>query len=128
MNINKERYVSYFIISVFILTIMHASSVLLIIGLLTYLLMIMLEKLQQRSAEIESILFLTFFSIWINFLLYKKAFLTHGASVIWRNIPADLISIYFAQTNIIDGVVKMGLIPIILGGYIFYRYIFREKK
>jgi hypothetical protein len=128
MDINKKRFISYFLITAILLVILHPSSFLLIVGLLAYLLMTKLEYLKQERAEIEAIMFLTFFSIWINFILYKKAFLSHGPFLIWQNIPPEIISFYFAHTNIIEAVIKIGLIPIILGAYIIYRYVFREKN
>ena len=128
MNINKKKYIPSFLITSFILTILHPSSSLLIIGLVIYLITTNLEYLNQKREEIESILFLTFFSIWINFILYKKAFLQHGAYVIWQNTPPAILSLYFAQTNILEAVIKIGLIPLIFGIYVVYRYALREKN
>ena len=128
MASEKKRYISYFLISTALLAILHPSSFLLVIGLLLYALMRKLEHLSPKREKIESILFFTFFAVWINFILYKKALLAHGASVIWQNIPSSIISLYFSETDILAAIVAIGLIPVLLGIYIIYRYVFREKQ
>ena len=72
-------------------------------------------------------MFLFFFLIWINFIIFKKAFLTHGINIIWQNIPSSILSSYFSQT-MFEAIIKIGVIPLILGGYVIYRYMFREKN
>ncbi|MBW2996294.1 hypothetical protein KY332_03265 [Candidatus Woesearchaeota archaeon] len=128
MNLHKIKYITYFLTTSILLTIIHPSSSLLIIGLIIYAVIVNLEGLPQKKQETESILFLTFFSIWINIILYKKAFLQHGPSVIWQNIPPAVLSFYFAQTNVLEAIIKIGFIPVIFGIYAIYRYIFKEKN
>lgn len=128
LNLEKKKFINYFILSIFILPLIHPSSFLLIIGLLFYLILIRLERLKQDRAELELILFSIFLVIWIQFLIFKNAFLVHGSSVIRQNIPAQLLSLYFAQINILAALLNIGLIPLICGVYIVYRYLFREKN
>lgn len=127
--INKhEKYISYFIVAIIITALMHPSSFLLIIALLLYVLFIWLEHLKQRRAELELIIFSTILVIWLNFIIYKNAFLIHGQFVIWQNIPKLLLGQYFSQLSILSTLYYIGIIPLVLGIYIIYKYIFKKKN
>lgn len=123
-----RKYVTWFIISAFIISLTHQISFLLVIGLLIYLILVKLEHLEQSKAELELIIFTIFLVLWIMFLLFKNAFLTHGLSVIWQNLPNEIVSLYFGQTNIIIATISIGLLPLIGGIYVIYKYLFREKN
>lgn len=127
--INKdEKYISYFVVSIIIIALMHASAFLLIIALFLYVLFIRLEHLKQRRSELELIIFSTILVIWLNFIIYKNAFLIHGQFVIWQNIPKDLLGQYFSQLNILNALYYIGIIPLFSGAYIIYKYIFKKKN
>ncbi|MBU4283907.1 MAG: glycosyltransferase family 39 protein [Nanoarchaeota archaeon] len=129
IKINKhEKYIGYFIVSIIIIALMHPSAFLLIIALLLYLLFIRLEHLKQRRAELELIIFSTILVIWLNFVIYKNAFLVHGQFVIWQNIPKELLGQYFSQLNILNALFYIGIIPLVSGIYIIYKYIFKKKN
>ncbi len=128
MNIYRKKYLVYFLITSAFLIFLHPYSSLLILGLIIYIISLSLEQLKSRKQETESVLFLIFLSIWIHLILYKKALLTHGPYVIWQNIPSAIISLYFAQTNVLEAIIRIGLIPLIFGVYVIYRYIFKEKN
>ncbi|MBD3355171.1 hypothetical protein GF361_04250 [Candidatus Woesearchaeota archaeon] len=127
MNIHKKKFLVYFLITAAFLIFIHPYSSLLVLGLIIYIISLSLEQLKSRKQETESVLFLTFLSIWIHLILYKKAFLKHGPYVIWQNIPPAIMSLYFTQTNVLEAIIKIGLIPLIFGVYVIYRYIFKEK-
>jgi len=129
IKINKdEKYIGYFVVLIIILALMHASSFLLIIALLLYVLFTKLEHLKQRRAELELIIFSIIFVIWLNFIIYKNAFLVHGQFVIWQNIPKVLLGQYFSQLNILNALYYIGIIPLVSGIYIIYKYIFKKKN
>jgi len=129
MMINKhEKYISYFIVAIIITALMHASAFLLIIALLLYVLFIRLEHLKQRRSELELIIFSTILVIWLNFIIYKNAFLIHGQFVIWQNIPKLLLGQYFSQLSILSALYYIGIIPFVSGIYIIYKYIFKKKN
>ena len=128
MNIEKKKFVTLFMISAFLISTIHPISFLLVMGLLIYLLLVKLENLKQSKAELELILFTIFLIIWIQFLIFKDAFLTHGLSIIWQNLPQEALSLYFGQVNIITALLSIGLLPMIGGIYATYKYLFREKN
>jgi len=127
MIIEKKKYINYLIAIILILPLIHSVAFLLIIGLLFYLLLTKLENLKQNKTEMEVILFSIFLVIWIQFLIFKKAFLLHGPQVIWQNTPPNILSIFF-ETDIFLAIINIGLIPLICGIYIIYKYLLREKN
>ena len=125
---DHPKKVNVFIITLIIALFTSASILLLIVGLLFYLVLIRIEKLKQSKAELELILFSTFFSVWFLLIFFKKAFLQHGIFIIWQNIPSPLIHSYFINVNILEAIYKIGIIPFIFGIYIVYSYLFKEKN
>ncbi len=129
LRINDDnKYIIYFVVSLFFLTLAHQTVIILILGLLIYLLFVKLEKLEESKVELEIILFSIFLSVWLTFLVFKQALLAHGPNVIWQNIPPEILSEYFKNINILEAVYLIGVIPFALGIYIIYKTIFQEKK
>jgi hypothetical protein len=126
MNMSEMRYVKYFALLIFIAPFASIGVLLLVIGLLFYLVLIRVEGLKQKRVELEVILFGTFFVTWIYFLIFKNAFLEHGISIIWQNAPEAVLSFHFMDISIPGALFSMGLIPVIGGIYIIYRYLFKE--
>lgn len=116
-----------FIALCFLISITHPISFLMILGLLIYLILVRLENINQEKSEFEMLLFTIFFILWLEFLVFKNPFLTHGTSVIWQNLPPEVLALYFGQANIIQAAFFIGIIPLFAGIYIIYRYLFKEK-
>jgi hypothetical protein len=127
ISLKEKKHVNYFILTIFLFALVHSSVFLLIFGLLFYTAFIKISKLKQDQAEIEVILFSTFLVILLQFLIFKNAFILHGISIIWQNIPPALLFQYFKRIDIIEAILKIGMFPLIFGSYIIYRYTFREK-
>ena len=106
----------------------HASSFLLILGLLIYLILIKAINLPQSKLELEIILFSTFVVIWFLLLLFKNAFLLHGYYTIWQNAPEKILSHYFFDIGILEAIYAIGIIPFVFGIYIIYNYIYKKRK
>jgi len=136
MNIKKQKWVYCYVITIILLTLIHPSVILFIVGLWFYLLLTKIEGLKQDTAELEIVIFSTFFVFLAQFIMFKKIFLFHGKKiflfhgplVIWQNIPKELLSNYFSQISILQAVYYIGMIPAFCGAYVIYRYIFKEKK
>ncbi|MBI2546262.1 hypothetical protein HYV81_03720 [Candidatus Woesearchaeota archaeon] len=128
LRLHEHRsYVIIIIVLILLLRLIHPSVTLLIMSLLTYLILLRLEGLPQLKEEIEIILFSTFLIVWSIFITFKRPFLAHGIDVIWQNIPAEILNNYFKDLSIIESVYAIGLIPLILGMYTIYLYLFKEK-
>jgi len=100
-----------------------------IVGLIGYLILTRLEKIKIEKYEMELIFFSTFIFLWVQFLLYKKAFLFHGVlSLIQQNVPIELAARSFENYTITNIFLQLGLIPLILGIYCIYKFLFRTKN
>lgn len=128
LDLRNEKNIHYFILTVFLLTLIHPSAFLLVSGLLFYTLFVLMSKLKQSQSEIEVILFSTFLVILLQFLIFRKAFIMHGIAAIWQNIPPSLLFQYFQKINIIEAIFKIGLFPLIFGAYIIYKCTLRERN
>tara|TARA_Y100000310_G_scaffold5667_1_gene6584 strand:+ start:6608 stop:8092 length:1485 start_codon:yes stop_codon:yes gene_type:complete len=129
MKIEEDkRYVSFFIVLILVLRLIHPSVIVLSSALLVFLMMIKLIGLKQSKIELELILFSTFLILWSLFITFRKAFLAHGYYVIWQNIPAELLSRFFSEVTVLEAIYKVGIIPFIFGLFIAYKYIFIEKN
>lgn len=128
MNITRKIFLYQLIALMFILPLISPITLIFVASLLLYLLLVKLEKIKEERAEIELVFFFAFLITWLYFLLYKKAFLFHDISIIWQNIPKQMLARFFYETHILEAIYQIGIIPFICGIYIVYRYIFREKK
>ena len=127
-RINERKYIDYTLILIFILVLTSPLALILILGLLFYLLLLKLEDQQVEMKELEIILFFAFLAFWVNLLLYKNAFLSHGLMVIWQNIPSSIISDFFSQLTLLEAILTISLIPLLLGLYAFYINFHLEKN
>ena len=127
-RINERKYIDYALILMFLLVLTTPMAFILIIGLLVYLLLLKLENLETEMKELEIILFFTFLVFWVNLLIYKNAFLTHGLLVIWQNVPLQIISTYFSGVNFLEIFLAVSIIPVILGIYAIYAAFHHENS
>jgi hypothetical protein len=128
MRIKEKRYLYHFLFFSFVLSLTSAISFLFIFALLIYITLTKLEYKVQSKVELEVVLFVTFLTLWINILIYKDAFLFHSYNVIWQNIPVQVLADYFKDVDIVLSVTGVGLIPLLLGIYSVYRYMFKERN
>jgi len=119
---------TYFILCCFLVSLISPVSGILAVSLIVYLLLAKVEDFKIYKSRAESILFFIFIFVWIQFIVFKDAFLANGALVIWQNIPPTLLTSYFTQTNVLELMFLIGIIPFICGIYAVYRYFFIEKN
>ncbi|MBU0461495.1 MAG: hypothetical protein KJ574_02820 [Nanoarchaeota archaeon] len=128
LNIRKGWNLYLYIISVFFMGILSPLSFLFVLGLIIFLLLIKLDYKKTSRLDLELALFSIFFILWIQFLFYKKAFLFHGFSVVWQNIPPGILSNYFKTIALGDVIYAIGLLPLFFGIFAVYKYILKEKN
>jgi len=127
LNTDK-RFALYLVILISIFIFIDTISFVLILGLIFYFLLTKTEDIEQNKAELEVVLFSSFLFFWLNFLIFKKAFLLYGPAVIWQNIPNVLFTNYFSQLSILESVYAIGILPFIFGIFIIYDFLFKHKK
>ena len=106
----------------------HTSVILLVLSLIVYLVLVKIEDLKLKQSEIETTLFSAFVMLWMYLLVFKKAFLKHGFSFIWQNMPTKYLTTYFHQIPIWEAIYLIGIIPFVLGLFITYHYLFNRKN
>lgn len=129
IKLHKDKsYAPHFLITYAIMLVTSPYTLLLLTALLIYLIVIYAEHLKFSRAENEVILFVLFFTIWSYLILFKKAILLHGAGIVYQNIPLLILSRYFQDISIVNGIVFIGAVPLLTGIYIVFRQFFIERK
>lgn len=128
MRQNRKEFVILFVLLTFLLPLVHLSSLILILGFFIYTLLAHLEKFQYKARTLELVMFFIFITLWMSLLVFKDAFLMHGPGLIWQNIPASILGQYFRQITLAQAVSGIGIFPLIIGCYVLYKYMFREKR
>lgn len=127
-RINERKYIDYALILIFLLVLSTPLAMIFIPGLLIYLLLLKLENLETSMKELEIILFFTFLVFWVNLLIYKNAFMTHGLIVIWQNMPVEILSSFFSQLTLLEAFYTISIIPLLLGIYAGYIVFYKEHS
>jgi uncharacterized membrane protein len=128
LKMDKPNYLYISLILILLLVLTHIVVFILILALLIYFLIAKLENFQPSPKGLELLLFLTFLVFWFDFILYKKAFLVHGGSVIWQNTPIQILSSYFTNITVLQTVYAIGLVPLIFGVFAVYHNFFEKKQ
>lgn len=125
---DDEKYIKYFILVLLIATFTSSSVFLLIVALVIYVGIGKLEHLKIRRNELELITFSTLMVVLVLYLVYRQALMLHGPSVIWQNIPKNIMIKYFKEVSFLEAIYKIGLVPFFSGLYITYRSFFKERR
>jgi hypothetical protein len=120
--------VAQFMITLLISSLVDSLVFVTLVGFLMYLLMINIDEMEESPARVELVLFSLIFVAWVNFIIFKDAFLAHGIGMIWRNIPSALSYGYFGNQGIISIIYFINALPFLAGIYTIYNYTIREKR
>jgi len=123
-----NRAVYYFAFIAFVLPFISASSTVLVVAFLVYVIFSKIENMGVSRKETEMILFYSFIALWRGMIIFKKAFFAHGPYVIWQNVPAIMLNQYFTQTTVAQAVLGIGILPVIVGAYLGFWFIFKYKN
>lgn len=128
MSISSIFWLYCYLIVLVLLSFLHPIVSLFVLGLFIYMILVRVESLKQSRDELEVSIFSIFFVLWAQFLLYKKPLLYHGLSVVWQNIPKEILSEHFAATTTLGAIYQIGLIPFVIGLYVIYLFLFKKKQ
>jgi len=101
-------------------------SIIFVLSIGVYFALLAIEQIKPRIAEYELGLFSVFFTLWAQFLLYKKLILFHGPAAVWQNIPAQLLSAFYSNVTILGAIAQIGVFPLVDGMYALYKTAFKE--
>jgi len=128
IDIDVEPNVYWFVIFSIFVALIHPVSILFLFSLLIYFIILRMSGMKKKEKATESFLASIFIILWAQLIIYKKAFLIHGTSIIYQNIPAILLTNYYPQIFLIDLMAFLGVIPFVIGSYITYKYLFKAKN
>lgn len=114
MKLDNKENINLFVFLTFLLALLHSSTFLLLIALIFYIVILSTENLMITKLKKELILFSIFLILFVEFLIYKKAFLEYGMGVIWGNMPYQILTNYF-NFSFLEFIYKIGILPIIFG-------------
>jgi len=127
MRVQEVHWRYLYLVALILFAFTHPLSLLFVLGLIFYLVLVLVEQLRIERAELEIALFSVFFVLWSQFLLYKKFILVHGPGVVWQNIPPSLLSSLFSSITVLTAIYQIGILPVLYGVFVVYRYLFRRK-
>lgn len=110
-----------FLVVMLVFAFAHPLSAVFVLSILVYFVLMLIEGARVEVSEYELGLFTIFFTLWAQFLVYKRAILFHGASVIWQNIPPALLSMFYTNVSLLQAIVQVGAYPLAEGIYALYK-------
>lgn len=128
IDLRFKKNIYYFLIIIMLLPFIHPISSLLIAGLMFYFILMKIDGFNLNKYEIETVVFSIFYFVLTLFFQYKEALIKNGAAIIWQNIPLQILNQYFTGVNILTYVATIGIIPLIIGTYVIYKYSFEINK
>lgn len=123
---SKERY-PLILFSSILLSFISPLNMVLALGLGFFLLIVYLEKLPIEQEFKELFLFILFFSIWSNLIIFKELFLKSGINAVWQGLPTELVNIVFSNITLTDTAYTVGVLSISFGGYAAYHALFNVR-
>lgn len=108
------------------LAFVHPAVALVVLGLLFYAALLVMEEMKIEQAWREVLFFSLFFVLWSLVLRFRTALVTLGPAVIYQNIPPAISP--FGGIDVMQALALVGIVPFIAGGYMVYRYLFREHR
>lgn len=123
-----KRFVTYFLVALLVLIFTQTSSLILVCSLLVYLLLMKVEGIKETKSQFEITLFSLFLSLWLYFILFKNLLFKYNVGIFRQNIPQQILINYFKSLNPIQLIYLIGILPFIIGIYMIYKYLFKEKS
>jgi len=128
MRLRKKIMLYLFLITLILFLLTSTYSLLIVLSLVLFLVFAWVEGFKPTRSEIELSLFSVFLSTWFYLLFFRDSLLMHGTTIIWQNIPREVINVFFTDIDILVTIYHIGIVPLMAGFIIFYYYLFKKKK
>ncbi len=128
MSLSRKGALTTYALFIILLSFAHPSVALVLLGLLFYAGLLVVGEMSAEKGFFEILLFSMLFIVWSLVVRFKDALVVNGPLIVFQNIPAVLRDSYFAQPHILDIVLLVGIVPFLLGSYVVYTFIFRERR
>ncbi|MBI3033417.1 glycosyltransferase family 39 protein [Candidatus Woesearchaeota archaeon] len=127
LRIDERKYRYCYLLFFIIFIILHPSLFLFVMGFIIYFIITKTEQIAVKKGEIEILFFSVIVIIWTYFIVFKKAFLSHGYGLIFQNIPQQLLVDFFRQVSLSQALNLIGFLPVIIGIWMIHYIIFSTK-
>ncbi|MEM4244708.1 MAG: hypothetical protein QXR60_00690 [Candidatus Nanoarchaeia archaeon] len=127
INIRSKPYLYVFVILSFLLPLLHPIAIFVVITFVIFYILSLAEGIEVNRLAKEAIVFSIFLVLLIEFLIFKRAFLSLGFNIFWQNIPNEILEDYFKNINLIDIILRLGVAAFVLGVLGLTVGFFREK-
>lgn len=129
IKLREERaYLVYFVFLSILLPLTHPVSFLFLLSLFIYSLTLVSENLIIRRPLKEAIIFSMLSILFIQFLIFRKSFLTNGPSILWQNIPQYVLDVQLSKFSLTQSIYSIGILSAILGSIAILFIIFTSRK
>ena len=125
---NSGRHVQWLLGLIVAMVVLQPISVVFLLGLALYVVLLQVLRSKTTGKDIEVLLFTLFFTAWFSMVVFKKAFVAHGAAVIWQNIPSPELASIFSRLTLLEAIAGVGLITLIMGSYALYDGIMKAQR
>ncbi|MBW2982738.1 hypothetical protein KY327_00370 [Candidatus Woesearchaeota archaeon] len=122
------RHLRWLLAAFVILTLLHPFAIVFVVSVALYLVLLQLQRVKTTPKESELLLFFTLFTTWFLLVLFKRAFVAHGAAVIWQNIPSAELNLIFTNITLLEAIASTGLVVLVLGAIALYNGITSVKR
>lgn len=128
VSIRKKIFLYIFVVLSFALPLLHPIALFFVLSMLIFYVLALAEDIEVSHIGREAMVFSAFLIVFIEFLFFRSAFLSLGFRFVWHNIPSELLASYFRDLNLIDVMLKLGVLPFVFGivGYAFG--FFKDKS
>ena len=127
LNLEKKFYLWCFVVSSFLLPLIHPSAFIFIFTVFIYLFLLLGGALNPTKLKKEAIIFSFLLILLLEFAVYKKAFLQYGFDIMWQNIPSNILSDSFRKLAPLDLLIGVGFLPLVFGSFGIYLGIVKNK-
>jgi hypothetical protein len=127
--IDSSNYFLPFILSVLALCFISLNSYILIPIFVLFYILIKLDAIRLEKRVLETILLSSFIVLWVLITFLRPALEIHGASIVFQNIPATLVTEYFSDFNLFASLYNIGLFVVVFGLFTVYKvFDLKETK
>ena len=124
----NSKNIHWFMAIIVFLIMLQPLSIVFLLALFIYIIILKLRRINISNKAIEVTLFSLFFMAWFYLIMFKQAFVSHGVSVIWQNIPAAEVAAVFSQMTLLQAISSTGLVTLILGAIGLYESFMNSAR
>ncbi|RME31026.1 hypothetical protein D6789_03970 [Candidatus Woesearchaeota archaeon] len=113
-----------------LLALISPLAWLIVATFLLFSLILLAERLSMDVAYYETALFTGLLTFWWTLVIYKRALILHGFTILTGNLPLAVRAESFSDFTLLTMIVSVGAVPTALGLYAIYHasYVTRSRR